>query len=564
MLSAGSYLPNHSLSPLGLPATDHDGRHAGRAGGAVELASSETAEELLLFFEEKDLVIATKRKTPIRKAPAIATVITAREIRNMGARNILDVLKRVPGIGISIADISVTQAVEVRGIRTSLSKNVLFMIDGHTIKSPSEESALLVFSDLSVESIKRVEVIRGPGSALYGANAFVAVINIVTKEAEDIDGVEATIGAGSHNTEHYNLLAGHDGEDLKIAGHMDYLTSDGPTSDVPQDKAGESGETREWKEKQDLGFNASYGNITLRGSYVRSRMGPYIGVGYALNDETVQDWGHAFLDLTYDKDVTDSMDITARLYGDLDFVDPYWEIYSEGFMGVYPDGLIGNPSGKVRTLGGELTANYKFDSHILTTGAMYENVKQYDVEHHTNFNPLTGAPLGSVQDISSWGNFNKEVERNIWAVYAQDVWNVTDRSSLTAGVRHDHYSDFGGTTNPRVGYVWEFMAETSLKLLYGSAFRAPSFSELYHQNNPTVNGNPDLKPEKIDTWEIGLERGFLDKHVARINYFNNRIEDLIILSSDTLAYENIGNVEVKGVEFEVESDFGGYGRNGQP
>ncbi len=529
---------------------------------AFQLAElqTETAEELLLFFEEEELIIATKYKIPLRKAPAIATVITAKEIRNMGARNLFSILRRVPGIGISIADVPVLQSIEVRGIRTTLSEKVLLMINGHRVNAPHSGAAAWNYEDLPADIIKQVEIIRGPGSALYGTNAFIAVINVITKDTSDIEGLQVTAGAGSSDTQHYNLLFGHENKKLKIAASFDYLNTDGPSSAIDQDTIGASGDTLEWREISDLGLSVTYGDIALRARYVNAKKGPYIGVAYALNDESVQDDEHMFIDMTYSKDITDKVSISAKLYGDYLNMKKYWEIFPEGFVRAYPDGMLGSPSGINSVIGADAAVTYSFTNHLLTGGAMYETVKLYDTKREANFNPLTNAPLGSYQDITSWANYTQNSDRKVWAIYTQDVWNITDTASLTAGLRYDHYSDFNGTTNPRVGFVWEFTTGTSLKLLYGSAFRAPSFNELYYINNPVSVGNPDLKPEKIKTYEAGLEHRFLENYTLRLNYFYNDLEDLIALGekpsgTEPATWENRGSAEVKGIEAELLFDF---------
>ncbi len=526
---------------------------------AYELAAleSETAEDLLLFFEEEELIIATKHKTPLRKAPAIATVITAKDIRNMGARNLMDILKRVPGIGVSTAEVPAFHAVEVRGIRTLYSDKLLIMVDGHRINESMHGSSMHFFAYMSVDSIKRVEIIRGPGSALYGANAFLSVINIITKNTDDIKGVQVTAGTGSFDTQHYNLLFGHKGEKIKISGFVDYYDTNGQSLFIEQDAAGNSGDTLEWQERPDIGLNIEYGDFTLRSRYIRNEMGPIIGAASALNDETVQDWGQYYTDLTYKKDISDRVNITSRLYYDQVRLNPYWELFSEGFRGVYPDGMLGNPESKHRKLGGEFTTDFSVDDHRLTAGVMYEHIKQYDVHSFGNFHSITFAP----QTHGEKDSFNRDVKRKIWALYVQDVWDIQDTLSLTTGVRYDNYSDFGDTTNPRAGLVWEFMENTSLKLLYGSAFRAPSFAQLYHINNPSIIGNPNLNPEKIKTYEAGLEHRFLQRYTARLSYFYNDIEDLIASGDKPSATEpavqqNKGSAEIDGIEAELLFDLG--------
>ncbi len=152
------------------------------------------------------IVTATRHSLPLRKAPAIATVITAEAIRNMGARNLLDVLRMVPSFGVSV-DTDGIPMLEVRGIRTFYSEKVLVMIDGHSQNRNKNDSAFFNFADmLPVENIKQVEVLRGPASALYGDSAFVATVNVITRDAAEINGLEVKGGAGSFDAYKANLV----------------------------------------------------------------------------------------------------------------------------------------------------------------------------------------------------------------------------------------------------------------------------------------------------------------------------------------------------------------------
>ncbi|MCK6469925.1 MAG: TonB-dependent receptor [Candidatus Brocadia sinica] len=127
------------------------------------------------------------------------------------------------------------------------------------------------------------------------------------------------------------------------------------------------------------------------------------------------------------------------------------------------------------------------------------------------------------------------------------------------GARHDQYSDFGGATSPRSGLTWAFMKNASLKLLYGEAFRPPNFQEMFTTNQPAIEGNKDLDPETIRTYEVGLSYQF-NKHVtSSVNYFYNDIEDLIVLrtaesANEPARFENFGDAHVQGVEMETRVD----------
>jgi iron complex outermembrane receptor protein len=116
--------------------------------------------------------------------------------------------------------------------------------------------------------------------------------------------------------------------------------------------------------------------------------------------------------------------------------------------------------------------------------------------------------------------------------------------------RYDHYNDFGDTANPRLGIVWSFLDNADLKLLYGEAFRAPNFVELYNDNNPIVMGNPDLQPEKTKTYEASLGYRFSEHLMMDMTYFYNDIEDLIVRDSSVspAIYANLGGAKIDGIE----------------
>jgi len=516
-------------------------------------------QELLMFFEEQDLVTATKHPTSLRKAPAIATIITADEIKNMGANNLLDVLKMVPGFGVSITEFG-GNMVEVRGIRSSLSEKILVMIDGHSLNRNFTGSALYrVAGMLPMENIKQVEVVRGPGSALYGTSAFVATINIITRTAEEIDGLEAKTGGGSFNSFKGNLLGGKAvGDNFTIAGSLNHYQSQGAKLTVgadaltgtPFSKA--PGTPDLYLKQTDAFLKIGYGDLSFRGQYLTRQEGMYIGIVSALTDDSSKSqldnyWG----EVAYNLELTDTVSTNLKLYYDQFEQDPTMKIYPNGFAGLYPNGMIGKPLLKNRTIGGELQVDWDvFKGNHLIAGFSFEEMQQFDVKQLANFNPVTFAPLSSVQEVANW---NKDATRQIFAAYLQDEWQLLEQVNLTAGLRYDHYSDFGDTINPRVGLVWSFLENVDLKLLYGQAFRAPNFQELYNINNATVIGNPHLKPERIQTYEAGVAWRLNRYFATSLNYFFSTINDQIGWVPSTVAGQpavnsNLGKTETQGVE----------------
>lgn len=525
--------------------------------------SASTEKELLLFYEEADLLTATKRTTPLRKAPAIATIISADDIRNMGARNLLEVLKMVPGFGISITEFG-GYMIEVRGIRTSLNEKILFMIDGHSLNKNFIGSALYNVAEiLPMENVRQVEVVRGPGSALYGNSAFVATVNVITRTAEEIDGVEVKSGGGSFDSFKGNVVGGGTfGENLTVSGSLDHYRTNGPKLAVEADALAGTGfslapGTPDLAQRQTDGFlKVGYGDLLLTGHYVTKRKKPFIGLASALTDGSLDKienyWGEAAYRLPFGDDVTTSV----KVYYDRYAQDPFVKIYPDGFAGIYSEGMIGRPLVKNRTIGGEVQADWDItEENHLIAGMSYEDIHQYDVTQLANFDPLTGAPLPSIQEVANW---NKDARRRILALYLQDEWQPLEQLNLTAGVRYDRYSDFGDTVNWRGGVVWNFLEKADLKLLYGQAFRAPNFQELYNINNATVVGNSDLKPEKIKTYEAALAWRHSSFFAADINYFYSTIDDLIAWNTATTpaVNANIGKAETEGVETGIHGAYG--------
>ena len=149
--------------------------------------------------------------------------------------------------------------------------------------------------------------------------------------------------------------------------------------------------------------------------------------------------------------------------------------------------------------------------------------------------------------------FVPEVDRTDWHVFFQDTWSFTEDWELTSGVRFDHYSDFGSTVNPRFALVWQTQPKLTSKLLYGRAFRAPTFAEELLINNPVALGNPDIDPEIIDTVELGFDyRAAEDLHMA-LNLFHYWIDDKIQVIADGAVFRSQNAAEQTGRGFELET-----------
>ena len=527
---------------------------------------NEILEEIKWLQAESMITIATRHKTPINKAPSIVTVITSKQIKQMGFRTLIDVLKIVPGFYVSM-DETGEREIAVRGVLDDASQKIKVLIDGHSINDVWRGGAMWNFNDLPVENVKRIEVIRGPGSALYGQNAFLAVVNVITKDTEDIDGIQVTTSGGSFSTQNYNLLFGRGFGDLKISGFLDYFDTQGFSRKIEQDAlfpaaaSRSPGQSQNRKEKTDLNLRLSYNNLEVKAKYMKKRRKDYIGVGDALNEESILRDTYMFTEVTYKLSLNEKLNITPKLYYDQYNYDPFFEQRPDGHTAgpfSYPNGIKGQLRFKQRTIGFDNQVNYKvFEGNELTFGLQYEWIHQHDIKYGKNSHPITNANLTTVVDFTHDLPFTRKATRHVYAFYLQDEWNITKDIDLTVGVRHDRFTRFEGTTNPRMGLIWRFVEDAHLKLLLATAFKAPSFQELFLTNNSVKIGNPSLDPEKINTFELGLGYNFTKHMSVSMNYFYNRIRDKIILDAGSpKQFQNGGGSRIQGIEAEWKADFG--------
>ena len=525
------------------------------------LFADESEEEALLeLYGGEELVsIATGTAQPISKAPAVATVITAADIKEIGARDIDEVLETVPGLHVSRNTIGNNSVYTFRGIYASQNPQVLMLVNGISISNLFTGNRSQVWGGMPVESISRIEVIRGPGSAVYGADAFAGVINIVTKDAAEIDGTELGVRYGSFNTKEVWALHGGNYAGFDVAFIAEVKSTDGHNENVDSDAislTGASltpGSTSNGRDNIDLRLDVQKGNLEFRAGLQRRRnLEIGFGVGSALDQNAEYESDRWNADLTYhDPQFTENWDVQAQasFFNTSQEVDEDTLIFPPGTPGVPPEGLIGNPEVWERHWRFNFTTLYSgFENHSIRIGTGYSDSEIYRVREENNF-------TGTLIDFSDTPfAFLPEKHRDNKYGFVQDVWSFANDWEFTAGIRYDDYNDFGDTWNPRAALVWSARHDTTVKLLYGQAFRAPSFAEFRNQNNPVALGNDELDPEEIETFEFALDYRPLEEIRFGANVFHYEWDDIIrfVQNGPTATAQNVGEQSGYGLELEVE------------
>ena len=542
------------------------------------------------FYGDEDYVsIATGSTQPIAKAPAVASVITASQIRAMGARNIDQVLETVPGLHLTRSPLYNSMYI-FRGVNADFNPQVLMLINGIPITNLFQGDRNLVWTGMPVESISRIEVIRGPGSALYGADAFAGVINIVTKTPGEVKQNSAGVRVGSFDTtDIWFTGAGEKGE-LGYMGSIELTKSDGSDAVIGSDAqslldlitgtavSNAPGSVNRSSENIELRVEATYKKLRLRaGSQIRNNIGDGAGAAQALNQGNKFSSQRFNVDLTYtDEEMFDNtlVEFQTSYFDTSQEVEGNFILYPAGSTGPFldpfgvpifppfPDGVIGNPEIFERhTRFGVRLEHSGINKHRISAGAGYYDGEIDKITESKNFgfNPetmlpiLPGDPLVDVSDTPFV--FLTEDSRDNSYVFLQDVWLLANDWELTAGLRHDNYSDFGSTTNPRLALVWSTSYKLTTKFLYGEAFRAPSFAQTRAINNPLILGNINLEPEEIKSYELAFDYRPNYELTLMTNFFYYDWTDIIQFVPDannsTRTAQNSGEQTGYGMEFEA-------------
>lgn len=559
-------------------------RYALTAVGLVSVLSAHAGADdrfkqfLSLSLEElmqQKVTISTHSEQVLSKAPSAVTVITADDIKATGTTNLAEVLQTVPGIHVKYQQFANRPLISFRG---ASDKQTLLMVNGAPMSDLMWRQGIF-WKGLATSGIERVEIIRGPGSALFGTDASVGVINVITKTAGRLAGSEAGLRLGSFDTQTAWMQYGGEWSGFDVAMTVDVSHTAGPDPLIVSDA--QTGNDLLFATNASLApghADFGYRNADLRLSVAREQW--RLNLDYTRHDdlETGMTGAGALDAVTEGKD---SRFDVALIFADEQFSDD-WGLNAElryrhidyssgdGFQewppgftdatGTYPEGVINRMRSAERSVSGEVSGQYRgIEHHALTLGAGFRWQDIYRVEQWVNSgvdgngNPLlAGGPLVDLSDTPY--AFAPEKDRTARYLYLQDIWALADDWELTAGARYDHHSDFGGSLNPRLALVWHASDRLTTKLLYGQAFRAPYFQELFTETSFSLP-NPDLDPERSETLELSFSYMLTRDLRLAMNLY--RLEQRDIISTQTVPglakprYQNTGDQTTHGMELET-------------
>ena len=505
--------------------------------------------EDLLDLEVDTVVGASKYRQRVSEAPASVTIVTAEDIRRQHYRSIADVLRSVRGFYVTYD--RNYHYVGTRGfVRPGdYNSRILVLVDGHRLNDNVFGGALIGQEfPVDVSLIDRVEVIRGPGSALYGSSALFGVVNVITRQPAQAPGTTASLlgagqATGGATVSHARVRPG--GSSF-LASASVYRSGGGRDLFFPEFLETPSGGHaigRDATRRVNGLFNVTAGPVGIQAVYgLREKHVPTGAFGAVFDhpDTRTLD-GQGFVDFTYARAWRRGYEVSSRV-----FLDHYQ------YSGVTPydgdDGVVLNYD-RARGVwwGGELRlAKTVASRHRLTAGVeLRDNVRQYQRNY----------------DAAPYVEYLRdERDSDIWSAFVEDEWRVAEGLRLHGGVRADAYREFPTAVKPRVGLILTPRRQTTVKLLYGEAFRAPTVYELYWRQADVTKGNPDLRHEDMRNTEVAVEQAVGSRWRVSANAFHYRLRRLVdqVLDDDgLLVYRNRGAVNGSGIEAEIEGHWDG-------
>jgi outer membrane receptor for ferrienterochelin and colicins len=470
--------------------------------GSVAWAQEDTEDRIDVQLGTT-VVTATKTEHTLADVPEATVVITKEEIEAQNATNVLEVLRWIPGIRIS--DAYGSMGGDAYAIDGAPSDYTLMLVDGNRVKGS------YILSEIPVSTIERIEIVKGANSLLYGSDALSGVINIITKRAPDrfTADLEASYSTSEENSNAEEVSIG-----FKL-GKLRQLYTYG-RKDV------EGGE---------------YENDSFAGKF-----------GFDINDNAELKFD--FRANQYDKEYTDMDRYDYLLELDWD-LDERSSLKAKGFF-----------------------RDYSSVSHVGGATEGTEEDSTYDEEEIVYTRLLGESHLVTAGYQRMGDGFDYEGPSEEWtkhqdsnSLFLQDEITVIESLVLVPALRVDFHSEWGHEFNPKLSMLWKVTETTSLRASWGTAFRAPTLTEMYRSTfhghgswGFWIVGNPDLEPEKSETYRISVEKRFSNDFHGSIALFRNDFKDMIKggftdPSRTVYSYSNVAEAMTQGVEVDMKYYF---------
>lgn len=495
--------------------------------------------------------ISTKTKLNVNKTPAVVSVLHADELRKLGFTNLYEALESVPGIEISMG-VAGAKQINMRGNKSFVTDKLKFMVDGVGINAELS-GANHFYLNMPLENIQRIEVIRGPASALYGSFAHIGLINIITKASTYKKGLVFVRGS-SEGSKNIGFTQNVQSKNTKLAIYGSFGKNE--NSRVYENYSLLPGKYNSYEDftEKSLGFNAqAYKDFSLLSKYHELNTQNYFGYGMwpIVQDPKTLKHSSWVNELRYTPKLSQTLSLDLklgykeyRMSGDSRVV-PYSKIVptSRDYIagGIY----------KEKTLYSDLGGKYKYNNNIFTFGVHLGQTSVRNPIYQKNSN-LNVFPIPSDEktiNVEGGGIINK-IDRKHYALYLNDIITLSSKWMANVGVRYDDYSDVNSALSPKLSLLYMPDVKQSYKLMYQNSFRVPTFVETYGTQKP-FKVDEKLDSETIDTLEFAYsyQRGY--DSWLNLNFFYSQMQNFIYRDSSFILRNGLDATSY-GAEFEFK------------
>ncbi|MDD4928959.1 MAG: TonB-dependent receptor [Gallionella sp.] len=463
------------------------------------------------------VVTATRMPQSLSKTIADTTVLNEQEIRKTGATDVPTLLRSLPGVEVAQSGgLGATSGIYLRGTE---SKQVLVLLDGTRINSATTGATAL--EHIMLDSIERIEVVRGNVSSLYGSEAIGGVVQLFTKRGQGASAFNASAGAGSHGTRRLGAGFSGDVNDTSFSVNVVNVKTDGVSALNPQ-----------MAPKANPNKNG-YDNNSLSAQVQHA-----LGADHSLSASLFSTRGNVSID--------NAFGVRTSLYNVLGNIDKLSLALEDQFSAVWHS--------QVRLARG--TDDSRYYTNAVQTSRYQTQNNQFVWQN--NFNIAEGQQINLAverlgQRVSSSVLFNQNV-RNVNSLLGGYVGEY-GAHQLQLNLRQDRYSDFGTANTGLLGYRIAFAGSWRATASVSNAFKAPTFNDMYWPLAFGYQGNPNLKPERSQNKEIGLHYAANNQRLDAV-YFDNKISELIALNAAFTTVTNISQARINGQELSYSGDFG--------
>jgi iron complex outermembrane receptor protein len=486
---------------------------------------------------------ASKYEQSAFEAPASVSIITSEEIARYGYQTLDEALRSI-GTFFQRYDRNYVY-MGLRGFNplADYNNHILLLINGHIINENFYGAAYLGTDlGISLDIVDHIEVVMGPGSVLYGTSAMFAVINVITKKGERIEGVKISGEIGSYGRKEGSLILGKkslpnfsfslgakwgdvEGQDLYFKEYNTPATNNGLAEEA------------DWDRYHGIFGYFNYKNLIMQTFFSWREKGIPTGAWeMEFNNNSAKSLDERkYVELKYERKINFNKSLMFRGYLD-QFV----------YRGTYPYNSLTDSvqydANNGDWVGGETQVLWDLkDNHRLILGMEYKNSYRADYRFW--------------EDDTTY--FDDNFPFYILSGYLQDSYQISNNFSFTLGLRHDRYSITGSSTSPRLAILINPVKQGTIKALYNEAFRAPNVYELYYEDFSTTKSNPKLKPEKIRTYEINWEQKVTDYMFVKTSVYHYDVRNLIDQIMDPIdsltQFQNLNKVKANGFEVELDT-----------